>query len=229
MLLLSGGLDSAVNVAHARKHHTALQAVTFDYGQRAAAREITAAAQLCQHWSIPHDVMALPWLGALTTTALVNRQAALPHFTATDAALNDRGQTHQSAKSVWVPNRNGVFINIAAAMAEASGTEWIVTGFNAEEAATFPDNSVTFVERANAYLEYATLSHPKVISYTQAMSKVEIVRSAVTLDVPLEYCWPCYDNGPRWCGRCESCARFQRAVVAAGGDFSALAARAQTK
>ncbi len=226
ILLLSGGLDSFVNTALAREQHCTLHAVTCDYGQRAVKQEIAAATRICRHWNIAHQIITVPWLQEITRTALVNRTQQVPRFTATGTALNDVDRAHASAKAVWVPNRNGVFINIAAAIAESTGASWIVTGFNAEEAATFPDNTATFVERTNSYLEYATLSHPRVVSYTQSMTKADIVRCALARDLPLHWCWPCYEAGAQWCGTCESCARFQRAVEHAGGVFSVLAQRA---
>lgn len=222
ILLLSGGLDSLVNAALARERHTVVRAVTFDYGQRAVAREIAAAANICAQWHLAHTVIALPWLHALTTTALVNRSATMPVFHPTDAELNDAPRVRSSASAVWVPNRNGVFINVAAAMAEGMNAQWIVTGFNAEEAATFPDNTSDYVDRANAALEFSTLSRPTVVSYTQAMTKFDIVQCALALDIPLQWCWPCYDSGAQWCGRCESCARFQRAVTQAGLVYDTL-------
>lgn len=209
--LLSGGLDSVVSMGLARREHRIVLALTFDYGQRARAREAAAAAWFCRRWEIPHEVIPLPWLGAMTTTALVNRTPALPQYDA--GGLTDRRRQSASAAAVWVPNRNGLFVNIAAAYAEARGAEWIVTGFNTEEAATFPDNSAAFVERVNAALAYATRTHPTVVSYTQQMTKGEIVRRARALEIPLDHCWPCYEGGETVCGTCESCVRFQRALV----------------
>ncbi|MBI4237656.1 MAG: 7-cyano-7-deazaguanine synthase QueC [Deltaproteobacteria bacterium] len=211
--LLSGGLDSVVSTALAHAQHGVALALTFDYGQRAAAREISSAARFCGHWKIPHTVLQLPWLGDITHTALVQRDQALPTYDS--AALNDLAGQHRSASAVWVPNRNGVFLNIAAAYAETHELDWIVTGFNAEEAVTFSDNSAAFVEQTTAAFQLSTRTHPRVVSYTQAMQKSEIAATARRLEIPLDWCWPCYEGGAQWCGRCESCARFQRAMKCA--------------
>lgn len=213
--LLSGGLDSLVSCAIAVEQHTVVAAITCDYGQRAAKQEIAASAALCRLWSVPHQVIALPWLASWTQTALVDRTAAVPRFSAgASALLDDPTTTAASASAVWVPNRNGVFVNIAAALAESLGAEWIITGFNAEEAQTFPDNSVTFVERMNACLQYSTLRHPQLVSFTQTMTKAQILAHALEHDLPLAHCWPCYEGGAKWCGTCESCARLRRAMRA---------------
>lgn len=210
LLLLSGGLDSVVSAGLARRHHQLVLALTFDYGQRARRQEMAAARYFCDRWDIRHEVVALPWLAECTTTALVNAQAPLPQYGPTDLA-DPRRQT-ASATSVWVPNRNGLFINIAAVYAERHKTPWIVTGFNAEEAVTFPDNSATFVERVNAALAYSTLVQPHVVSFTQSLTKTEVVRKARTLEIPLDRCWSCYEGGEKMCGTCESCVRFQTAL-----------------
>lgn len=210
LLLLSGGLDSVVSAGLARRHHEVVLALTFDYGQRARLREIAAARYFCDRWAIRHEVVALPWLATCTTTALVNPAAPLPQFVSDDLANTERQSA--SAAAVWVPNRNGLFINIAAVYAEHHNTPWIVTGFNAEEAVTFPDNSAAFVDRVNAALEYSTQVQARVVSFTQSMTKTEIVREARALEIPLDRCWSCYEGGDTLCGTCESCVRFATAL-----------------
>jgi len=195
--LLSGGLDSLVSTAIAAKKHRVVLALTFDYGQRAAIREIEASSRICRMWRIPHKVIKLPWLKRITTTALVNRKLKIP-----------QKASGLSAKAVWVPNRNAVFINIAAAFAESFGVKFIITGFNREEAATFPDNGRKFVNSINRALVCGTLRKPKVVSYTLKMNKKEIVAVAVKNRLPVEACWPCYTGKKKLCGRCESCKRF---------------------
>lgn len=206
--LLSGGLDSTVSTSIALKKSNVILVLTFDYGQRAAKREIEAAQKLCRIWKIKHKVVKLPWLGKITDTALVNSKSQIP---------NPKSQTLkfkndiQNAKAVWVPNRNGLFINIAAAFAESLDADTIITGFNKEEAVTFSDNSKRFVSAINKALTYATMKKVKVISHTQDMTKADMVDYAISHKVPLKYCWPCYEGGKKICGRCESCVRFYRA------------------
>jgi len=214
IILLSGGLDSAVGLGAAVRNGQVLLALSFDYGQRAAAREIEAAARLAEYYAVPHRVIKLPFLGEITTGSLVNRAEPLPKVGA--SGLDDLDVTSKSAASVWVPNRNGLFINIAAAFAESLGAGWIVAGFNAEEAATFPDNSRTFVEAVNRCLDFSTLTGVKLTSLTMEMDKVEIVRYGRLLGVPLDYVWSCYEGGEKPCGECESCLRLARALKEAG-------------
>ncbi len=200
--ILSGGLDSTVSLAAAVRRIDVALAVTFDYGQRAARREREAASKIARRYRVPHRVILIPWLAGLTRTALVNRAAPLPR-----GAMSAR-----SARAVWVPNRNGIFIEIAAAHAESLGARIIVTGFNREEAATFPDNSAAYVRAVNRALSYSTANGVRVVSFTAGLDKRGIVRLGRRLRAPLELIWPCYEGGRRWCGSCESCRRCLEAL-----------------
>lgn len=205
--LLSGGLDSAVALMLARRECNIALALTFDYGQRAAPREVEAARTLCRTLSVEHRVIALPWLAEETQTALVDRSHPLPSVAPADL---EEGAAAR-AEEVWVPNRNGVFIAVAAALAEARGCGAVVAGFNAEEAATFPDNSASFVEATDRALALSTRAGVRLLCPTVAMTKEEIARRFVDLAIGPGLLWPCYDDGERLCGRCESCARTIRA------------------
>jgi 7-cyano-7-deazaguanine synthase len=210
--LLSGGLDSVVATAACAREHEVALALTFDYGQRAAAAEIAAARRTSQALNVRHQAVELPWLGAITHTALVDRSASLP--APNEDALDDAERAQASAAAVWVPNRNGVFINVAAAFAESLGCEVVVCGFNAEEGRTFPDNTPAFAAAATAALGYSTANHVRVISPTQDLTKAEIVALGRRLGAPLEHVWSCYEVGPQPCETCESCLRFARALAA---------------
>ncbi|MBI4224167.1 MAG: 7-cyano-7-deazaguanine synthase QueC [Deltaproteobacteria bacterium] len=205
--LLSGGLDSCLSTALARDHHAIVLALTFDYGQRAAGQEIRAAGKIAKFWRIKHQVVELPWLKLIGENALTDSRRRLPQFRDLEK-LKNKKETERSAEAVWVPNRNGVFLNIAAAFAEGLGAEWLITGFNREEAQTFPDNSSDYVHRLNRALELSTLLFPpKVKSYVQAMDKKEMVAQWMALDLPPDFFWSCYEGGQKMCGVCESCAR----------------------
>ncbi|NOZ23820.1 MAG: 7-cyano-7-deazaguanine synthase QueC [Planctomycetes bacterium] len=210
--LLSGGLDSTVNFKRAvDEGHVAL-ALTFNYGQRSAQREIEAASAIASRFGVAHKAIALPWLAEITTTALVDSGKDLP--TPSDDELDTAGE--RTAIAVWVPNRNGVLINIAAAHAEAMGCDSVVVGFNSEEGATFPDNTPEFVGASNGALAYSTLSKVRVVCHTIEMNKAQVVRFGREIDAPINLVWPCYEAGPGLCWKCESCRRFRRALIQTG-------------
>ncbi|MFH0799039.1 MAG: 7-cyano-7-deazaguanine synthase QueC [Pseudomonadota bacterium] len=205
--LLSGGLDSNVATLLAMNEFDVSLAITFDYGQRAAPREIETARSLCEKLKIEHKTIDLPWLGDATPTALVNRVKPIP---STRPELLEDGADARAAK-VWVPNRNGVFIATAAAFAESLDLNLIIAGFNAEEAKTFSDNSAAFVAAANAALRLSTRSGVSISGPLIKMGKVEIAERFVALNMDPEMFWCCYDGGEKMCGLCESCARTIRA------------------
>jgi len=209
--LLSGGLDSVVATTVAVQQHTVALAITGDYGQRAAQAEIAAAHAVCDALGLEHRVVGLPWLGDITRTALVDTEQNLPKLAASELDAEDK--TTASAAAVWVPNRNGVLINVAAAHAESLGCDVVVCGFNAEEGATFPDNTGEFAAAATTALSFSTLSQVRVWSPTQDLTKREIVALGRKLGAPLEHVWSCYGPGPKACGECESCLRLARAMA----------------
>jgi 7-cyano-7-deazaguanine synthase len=215
VVLLSSGLDSTVNLAKVVTETEVALALTFDYGQRAAEREISQAKKIAEHYGVAHQVVQLPWLAAITKTALVNRTADVP--VGDQLSIDDKSVSDVSARAVWVPNRNGVFLNIAASFAESLGSDFVVPGFNVEEAVTFPDNSVKFLAALDGSFQYSTLRRVRTQCFTQNMNKTEIARLGRDLNAPFELMWPCYFSGPVICGQCESCLRFKRALTAATG------------
>ncbi|WP_456475773.1 7-cyano-7-deazaguanine synthase QueC [Candidatus Pyrohabitans sp.] len=206
--LLSSGMDSVVAATLAAREGEVALALTFDYGQRAAKREKEYSARVCEALGITHRVLALPWLKDITSTALVAEEEALPELSPEEL---DSSRAEESARRVWVPNRNGVFINIAASFAEALGCDSIVVGFDAEEAATFPDNSREYVDAANRALSYSTLSGVEIYAPLIEMNKGEIAELGLKIGAPLEWSWSCYRGEAEPCLRCESCMRRARA------------------
>ncbi len=212
IVLLSSGLDSAVAFKLALDEWGVDLALTFDYGQRAAEKEIECARRICGRFGVRHEAIELPWLEDVTRTSLVYRGEKVPVLT--EAELGERGR--ETAHAVWVPNRNGAFINIAACFADSLGIGRIVCGFNAEEGATFPDNTPEFVEAVNRSLYYSTENHARVVAPVGGLDKVGIIKKGMSIGAPLDLSWSCYLSGERPCGKCESCVRRARAFRLAG-------------
>lgn len=204
-----------VNLYCAHKEGEVLRALTFDYGQKSVRQEIRSAQKFASILGIKHEIIALPWLKGLTQTALVDSSSSIP----TVSDLDDLSETRQSAKAVWVPNRNGAFLNIAACYAESLGAGFVIPGFNKEEASTFPDNSPAFIEAVSHSLSLSTLSQVKVACFTSGMDKTKIVKLAKKLEIPFQELWSCYQDGEVPCGKCESCLRSARAFKKSGVNW----------
>ena len=210
IVLLSGGLDSATAAAQAIADGYAVIALSLNYGQR-HAREILAAKEIAAHLGIQeHFIMAVnlaQWGGSSLTDAAVT----LP----LDGVQSDVIPT------TYVPGRNTVFIAIALSLAEAKGAKAVYLGINAVDYSGYPDCRPDYLE---AFQHLATLSSkaglegnaPKLVAPLVMDSKVDIVRRASKLGVPIAQTWSCYQGEATPCGLCDSCRIRDRALIEAG-------------
>jgi len=217
VVLLSGGLDSLAVCGFYQSEYKIELALTFDYGQKSANAEIYASDKICKFYGINHKIIKLDWLKDITKTALV-----------TDKEVPETNLgTAESAAAVWVPNRNGLFLNIAASFADSFGYDYILFGANKDEGATFPDNTEEFRAEISKVFENSTLKKPKVLAPLINYSKNDIVKIAIENAMPLEFVMSCYraEEGNetevkrvKHCGVCESCRHLKRALIANHGE-----------
>ncbi|MEO0337066.1 MAG: 7-cyano-7-deazaguanine synthase, partial [Pseudomonadota bacterium] len=188
--------------------------VTFDYAQHAREKELQCSKALCDRHGLKQYVIPLKFFSEISKSSLNTNEADLP--SGDEVSIDDLKASQKSAKSVWVPNRNGVFLNIGAAFAEALGAHVIIPGFNKEEATTFPDNSEDYMKALDQSFSFSTQNQVRVKCYSHAMTKTEIVRDMKSMSVDWNLIWPCYRSGDKHCGECESCKRFYRALGEVG-------------
>jgi 7-cyano-7-deazaguanine synthase len=217
VVLLSSGLDSTVNLFEAHSQGEVVLSLTFNYGQRAAEKEIFSSQKLAASLKVPHKVLNLDFFKDFGQSSLVDTTKKLP--THDDVSIDDLKKSQESAKSVWVPNRNGIFLNIAAGFAETLKADVVVPGFNIEEAATFPDNTQGFLDQLTQSFFFSTSNKVRAKCFTTQMNKIEIVKRGISLGVNFKNIWPCYQALDQWCGVCESCKRAKRAFEANGLRF----------
>lgn len=220
VVLLSSGLDSTVNLHMAYQELDVKLALTFQYGQKAAKKEIQCSADQCKKLGIPHKVLDISWVKEFGTSSLLDEKLEIP--TDSDVQIDSYAVSMNTMKSVWVPNRNGIFLNIAAGFAETLHADFVIPGFNKEEASTFPDNSSDYMSALDKSFGFSTRNNVKVKCYTVEMEKPEIARQAIKLGVDWSLMWPCYMAHDLWCGRCESCKRSMRAMKLANVDIKKL-------
>lgn len=202
--LVSGGLDSIVSLARAVKERSVETVMFFDYGQRARDSERVSSMSAANYYGLPFQDVDVRWLESLSPPGMQRSLASDRRDENPDAL--------RALDEVWIPNRNGVFVNVAAAYAERYACDTIVTGFNREEAEEFPDNSAEYVERVNRALEMSTRNRVRVESFTIDLDKRTILRLGIELRAPLSILWSCYRSGEKMCGRCASCARLRVAI-----------------
>lgn len=205
IILLSGGLDSLVSLGLQKEELNITLALTFDYGQKSLKKELEASKKICEYYKINHKIIKLDWLKEITQSALVSKNKNIPQG-------QNLNLSEQSAKSVWVPNRNGLFLNIAGAFADSQNFDFIIIGANKEEAETFPDNTKEFIQAINLEFKHSTQNKPAVSAPLINYTKNDIVMLALEKQIPLDLVMSCYQDGEGHCGICESCLRLKHAL-----------------
>lgn len=209
IILLSGGLDSVVSLALSKEFCSEMLSITFNYGQKSFQAEKIASEKISKFYNINRIVVDLPWLSKISTSSL-NTDEEVPNILSYELDNNDIMLS--SSNSVWVPNRNGLFVNIAACYAEAMGFDSIIIGANKEEAQSFKDNRIEFIDAINNSLENSVNSVVRLIAPLIDASKRDIVKIGIDLQVPFELIHSCYVLNDKHCGKCESCLRLKRAL-----------------
>lgn len=226
VVLLSGGLDSSVNLYEAYKNYNIVKVLTFNYGQKAYRQELKSSQLLCKDLKLNHQIIDLDWLCAISSSSLTDQNQEVPNTKQID--IHSVESSLETAKSVWVPNRNGLFLNIAASIAEGLKAQVVIPGFNLEEAQSFPDNSKAFLQACNEVFKISTQNSIEVKCYTIDSNKPEILKRSQQIKLPLSYIWPCYQDKEMWCVDCESCLRFKHACEIEGLNFEELRQQRKT-
>ena len=208
IILLSAGLDSLVALGSCKDKYGVDLALTFDYGQKAVKQEISASKKICEYYKIQHKVIVLDWLKEITRTSLVSNE---------NVPSVNLG-TKESASLVWVPNRNALFLNIAASFADSFNYDYILFGANKDEAETFPDNTESFRSKISDLFQISTLAKPKVVAPLINFTKNDIVKVAMESNIPLEFVRSCYIGDEKHCGECESYKHLREALLANNGE-----------
>ena len=120
--------------------------------------------------------------------------------------------------STYVPFRNGVFLSIAAALAEKERCDAIFIGVVQEDSSGYPDCSAEFIGAFERVLELGTSRdfHPRIKTPLVHLSKAQIVSLALRIGVPLELTWSCYEREDAACGLCDSCLLRLKGFAGAG-------------
>jgi 7-cyano-7-deazaguanine synthase len=210
VVLLSGGMDSAVCLAIARHDGYACHALSFDYGQRHRA-ELHAAVRLAERLgAVEHRTLSIG-LGELGGSALTDRRIAVP-----DAPGDGIPVT-------YVPARNTVFLAFALGWAEVLDADRIYTGVNAVDYSGYPDCRPEYLQAFQRLADLATRRgvEGQSIEFCAPLlklSKAAIVATGVRLGVDFSLTVSCYqaDDEGAACGRCDACRLRQAGFVAAG-------------
>ncbi|NQV04292.1 MAG: 7-cyano-7-deazaguanine synthase QueC [Candidatus Omnitrophica bacterium] len=199
IVLLSGGMDSAVVLYLARKKGYKVYCLIFDYGQR-HRKEIGFARRLARRTKVDYFVLkiGLPWKGSV----LLDKTLRVPER-----------KRFSGIPSTYVPARNTIFISFAMSFAEAIGAKAIFIGANARDFSGYPDCRPMYFKRFNELVKKATkASAIKIETPLLYKEKKEIARIGKSLSVPFELTWSCYKGGRKPCLRCDACLLRSKAL-----------------
>lgn len=206
VVLLSAGMDSAVCASVASQKFS-LALLHVQYGQRTAQKELECFSKLCTYFkpekSFVASAMFLKEFGA---SSLTDESKPLPE------------REENSIPSTYVPFRNGIFLSIATAWAEAIGATRIFIGINQIDFSGYPDCRESFIKAFNQAIQEGTKPETHIIIEAPLLflSKKEIIQLGVQLKTPFELTWSCYQNTDVACGRCSSCKLRLKAFEEAG-------------
>ena len=207
VVLLSGGMDSAVCASIAARDHDAA-AVHVSYGQRTEQRERQSSIAICQRLQI-HDRLMIrnEALRTVGGSALTDSSIPVP---AAEMLGRDVPVT-------YVPFRNAHFLAVAVSWAEVLGAQRVYIGAVEPDSSGYPDCRPAYYKAFNEVVKAGTKEgRIEVVTPLIAMRKSEIVRLGLELGAPFDLTWSCYSREDQACGVCDSCVLRRRAFEAVG-------------
>ncbi len=211
VVLLSGGLDSTTTLAIAINDGYDVYPITFRYGQR-HNREIESAKKISEYYNLKLKIVDinLREIGgsALTDNIDVPKNRSL-------------GEISREIPVTYVPARNTIFLSIALGYAEVIDADRIYIGVNALDYSGYPDCRPEYIEEFNKLSKLATKRGVEgkpieIVAPLIHMTKAEIIKKGMELNVPYELTWSCYEGGEKPCGKCDSCILRLKGFMEAG-------------
>jgi 7-cyano-7-deazaguanine synthase len=215
VVLVSGGMDSAVVLALAREQGYAAHALSVRYGQRHTS-ELDAAARVARALgAVAHKIVAVD-LASIGGSALTDAGIAVP----------EDGDGHQIGSVIpvtYVPARNTILLSLALGWAEVLGSADLFCGVNAVDYSGYPDCRPEFIEAFRQLANVATKAGVEGVGFRVhapllRLSKADIVREGLRLGVDFAQTVSCYqaDADGRACGHCDACRLRAQGFAAAG-------------
>ena len=190
MVVLSGGIDSAVLLYHLKQQGHEVRSLCVDYGQRHHT-EVTCAAALAVAAQTDHQTVTVPGLADIWRgTALINDKVA------------------PSVSTWFVPNRNMILLSIAIGHALASGFDAVAYGAHRND--VYPDSREEFAQAMDEAARVCDWKGVRLLRPFMDKSKSEIIALGDNLGVPWDLTWSCYTPGPP-CLECAACIERQEA------------------
>lgn len=197
VVILSGGMDSTLCATMAIRDGYEVIALHFDYNQLTMDRERRAFHDVCDALKIESRyTLDVGFISQIGGSALTDTSIPVPK----DGLSNN-------IPSTYVPYRNGIFISVAAALAEKNQADAIFIGVVQADSSGYPDCTDDFIMAQQQAINIGTATSKKIKIVTPLVNlkKSEIVKQSIMLNSPLASTWSCYENSDFACGECDSC------------------------
>lgn len=205
IVLVSGGMDSAVVAAIAKIKSEKLFFLHLNYGQKTKEKEFECFQKLADFFEIDHDsrkVVDMSFLNQIGGSSLTDNNIQVSKFEGDSSII----------PSSYVPFRNTHIVALAVSWAEIIGATKVYIGANEEDSPGYPDCRAVYYDAYNKLIALGTKEgNIQVETPIIKMNKTEIIEKAKTLGAPLELTWSCYERSDLACGECDSCALRLRA------------------
>ncbi len=195
--IISGGMDSALSAKMAEVEGYEIIALHFNYGQRTQAKELECFRQIASSVNaIESYEIDLPFFEQIGASALTDKSIDVP-----------TGGLEEGVPVTYVPFRNGIFLSIAAAVAEKHGAQKLFIGVVEEDSSGYPDCRESYIKQMQHAINLGTKEETnlEIKMPLVALKKSQIVEKSLALAVPLEHTWSCYKSEDLACGLCDSC------------------------
>ncbi|HSE59717.1 MAG TPA: 7-cyano-7-deazaguanine synthase QueC [Nitrospiraceae bacterium] len=214
VVLASGGLDSTVAAALAKRDGHELFFLTVQYGQRHEI-EVERALAVGRALGVSDHRIVQVDLRSIGGSALTGDVPVPKGRSAADRAAD--------IPVTYVPARNTVFLSLALGYAETIGARQIFIGANVVDYSGYPDCRPEFLRAFETVARLGTKAGAEgqgieICAPLLKKTKAEIVRLGMALQAPLHLTHSCYDPSPDGtaCGRCDSCQIRLAGFEAAG-------------
>jgi len=195
--IISGGMDSALSAKIAQNEGHEIVALHFNYGQRTEAKELECFRKISASvGTFKSYEIDLPFFEQIGASALTDKNIEIP-----------TGGIEEGVPVTYVPFRNGIFLSIAAAIAEKHGAEALYIGVVEEDSSGYPDCRKSYIKQMQNAIDLGTKDETnlEIMMPLVALKKSQIVQKSLELNVPLEHTWSCYKEEEKACGVCDSC------------------------
>ncbi len=208
IVLVSGGMDSALTAAFAYKKYN-LAFLHVNYGQKTEKRELKAFKDIADYYNVKERLIVdIGYLKKIGGSSLTDDKIKIPKANIKSKKI----------PSSYVPFRNANILAIATSWAEVIKAEKIYIGAVEEDSSGYPDCRKKFFDSFNKMIKLGTRPETKIEIITPIIgfNKMEIVLKSLELKSPLHLTWSCYKSNDIACGICDSCALRLRGFQLAG-------------